>query len=244
MAVLKVILDKITVETHNTKTYCLRYKDPHAVFEFKPGQFVMLAIPCVKDGKEQIVRRAYSIASPPTQKESIDLTMKKEGLVTTKMDCLNGGEELEVSGPYGTFVFQEAMSNNVMFLASGAGIAPIWGIMKFIRDKKLDVKMTLVFSNMTPHDIIYKNELPQLINEAKDLVIALTITRPNESSIQELEAWTGRKGRIDKNLIKEFMDLRTPDLFYVCGSPDMVNACMQHLKDLGVSPVRIRTERF
>ena len=244
MPVLKVIVDTIKIETHNVKTYRLRYKDPAATFDFKPGQFVMLAVPCAKNGNEQIIRRAYSIASPPTQKGSLDLTMKKEGLVTTKMDSLKGGEELEISGPYGVFVFSENMSENVMFLAAGAGIAPIWGIMRYIADKHLDVKMTLLFSNMTPHDLIYETEIPDLEKRCRDLLIALTITRPHESSRDEMDAWEGRRGRIDKAIIKEYMDKRNPDLFYICGAPEMVNACAQHLKELGVSPARIRTERF
>ena len=244
MPVLKVIVDSIKIETHNVKTYRLRYKDPTAKFDFKPGQFVMLAVSCLKDGKDQIIRRAYSIASPPTQTGSLDLTMKKEGLVTTKMDSLKGGEEIEISGPYGVFVFQENMSKNVMFLAAGAGIAPIWGIMKYIADKNLDVKMTLLFSNMTPHDLIYETEIPDIEKRCRDLLIALTITRPHESTKKEIDSWKGGQGRIDKAMIKEHVDKRNPDLFYICGAPEMVNACVQHLKELGVSQARIRTERF
>lgn len=243
MAAHKVIVEKIIVETHNVKTYHLKLKDPSAKFDFKPGQFLMLAVPCEKDGKKEILKRAYSIASSPLD-GCIRLAIKKQGVVTGELDKYKGGEELEISGPFGHFLFSEGMGKSVLGIAAGVGLAPIWSIIRFIHQQKLAVKTSLLFSNMTPHDLVYQRELEAEIKAYPDFKVVQSITRPHESSPAELKEWTGKTGRIDKAMIKEMMDSMKPDLVYICGRPEMAADCQKHLVELGMDPTKIKMEKF
>lgn len=243
MAAHKVILDSVRPQTPDVKIYSFRLKEKDDLFHFLPGQFVMLAVPCVKDGSKVNLKRAYSIASPPTNERVIELTIKKTGIVTTQLDKHTGGEELEITGPYGTFTYSEKNSSSIMGIAAGVGIAPIWSIFNYIKDKGLKVKMTLLFSNKTPADALYKKEITKMTQEC-DFKAELTITRPQVSDADELKEWTGKTGRINHEMIRELVDERKPDLFYVCGKPEMVTDCVRHLIEIGIDKKRIHAEKF
>jgi ferredoxin-NADP reductase len=67
---------EIKTETPTTKTLVFDISDID--FNFYPGQYVMLRVPYPPTG--EILKRAYSIASPPTQKDKLELTIKRKRL--------------------------------------------------------------------------------------------------------------------------------------------------------------------
>ncbi len=67
---------EIKTETPTTKTLVFDISDID--FNFYPGQYVMLQVPYPPTG--EIPKRAYSIASPPTQKDKLELTIKRKRL--------------------------------------------------------------------------------------------------------------------------------------------------------------------
>lgn len=240
---LKVVVEKISQETYDVKKYALRFEDK-AVFDFKPGQFIMLHVPVIKDGKRQILKRAYSIASTPSKKGRIELLIQKAGIVTSELDTYNGGEVLELSGPFGEFTFSKGEAGSIMGIATGVGIAPIWSIFQYIMEEGMPVNLTLLFSNKTPHDFILKEPLESMQQSLKGFKMVLSITRPHASSMQEMAAWKHKTGRINKSMIEQLIKSERPELFYVCGLPEMVNDAVRHLMKLGIEKSRIKIERF
>ena len=91
--------------THNVKT--LRFKTPDGAnipFDYRPGQFLTLHI--APDGVP--TKRSYTIASTPTWRDRIEITVKREdqGLVSRWLhDELEPGDEVEIEAPNGTFHF-------------------------------------------------------------------------------------------------------------------------------------------
>ena len=94
--------------------------------EYLPGQFFMLSKEGFNNEKGFPIKRAYSIASSPENKNSIEFCLKKEGIFTTMMFDIPVGTELILEGPSGSFVLnEEHKKKEIVFLASGSGIAPI-----------------------------------------------------------------------------------------------------------------------
>ena len=93
---LKII--KIIDETLDTKTFRLENNG----ISFYPGQFFM-----VRFEDSETFKRAYSIASSPTQKKYIDITMNLVGKFTKKLWQTRVGSYLLFKGPYGKFYFNE-----------------------------------------------------------------------------------------------------------------------------------------
>ena len=66
--------------------------------------------------------RAFSIANPPSQAESVVLHVRKieGGAATTWLhDRLKVGDELPLSGPYGQFFVRKSDNKDVIFIAGG-----------------------------------------------------------------------------------------------------------------------------
>ncbi len=231
----KAELVEIIKETHDTKTYRLQL-DGEAKLDFKPGQFVVLVIPPELGGGPQY-SRAYSIASSPTE-PLIDLTMNVVGAVTTKMDSFETGIKLNIQGAFGKFIFDETKHNDVVVIAGGTGITPFRSFWRYIQDKNLSTKLTVLISYKTASDIVYKEELEEITKQSK-VKVFLTLTREPENT-----DWKGNRGRITGEIIKQQCDALEGKTFFICGSNKMNDGISETLLSLGVPKDQIITEKW
>ncbi|MEK6941067.1 MAG: FAD-binding oxidoreductase [Nanoarchaeota archaeon] len=226
-------IKEIKQETHDTKTYKFDTKGLNEIF--LPGQFYMVS--AVINGIE--VKRAYSIASSPTEKGIIAITIKimNGGKFSThSFERFKKGDEVNFTGPYGKFVYHDELKP-VYLLGGGSGVAPLRAIMKYIIDKNIQVPVKLICSNHTPKDIIFKEEFEQWAEEHKNISCYFTITSPNGV------VWNGHVGRLDQEVIKKEVD-DVDGLFFICGPPVLVKAIETSLIMLGVREENIRTEKY
>ncbi|MGM5485074.1 MAG: ferredoxin--NADP reductase [Nanobdellota archaeon] len=176
--------------------------------EFKPGQHILLT----KDG----ISRPYSISSSPTENET-RITVKRydDGELTPRLFDLEEGQEIEVEGPLGN-PFRERQ--RITFVCAGTGITPARSMLKYVLDKKLNIKIDLFYISRYKEDIIFHDEL--LEAEKKDNVrLFLSLTRPEEE-------WDRLKGRITAGYVKQ----RSPNsTYFVYGPPQMVAEMKQKL---------------
>ncbi len=201
-------------------------------FANKPGQFVMLytldAVEKPTDG------RAYSMSSSPS--EPFAVTYKLAGSFTHKLQGVKEGDVLGFTGPFGFFVLNEGAKHAVM-LAGGIGITPFVAYARHVQEKKLPVKLTLLYSNKTVSDISFKKQLDEL-TASKALEVVYTVTRP------EAGTWNGLTKRIDAGLIKEKVADWQEAEYYLCGSPDFVKHMEETLLAMGVLKQKIKEEKF
>ena len=139
--IIPVKIDKIEKLTDLILKLTLRFP-PNANFKFIPGQYINL----IKDN----IKRSYSIASPNINGNSIELFIKKydDGLMSNYLFCearLN--DLLRIEGPIGSFFFRESRFDNIIFLATGTGVAPIRSILHELENnsEKLAFKNIYVF---------------------------------------------------------------------------------------------------
>ncbi len=227
------VIDNI-IETHDTKT--IRFKIASQV-DFKPGQFGMLTLNVVRDGKDKTEKKAYSIASIPG-KDYIDFTVKKHnpGPFGTSMQNLKPGDKVAVEYPYGLFFHLPELGNDIVLIGAGSGIVPLMSIIRNNTEHNHPVKMRLIYTNKTKNDIIYHKELIELEKKNKNLKLYLATTQD--------ESWEGLNGRVGEKIILELIPDYKEVLFYLCGPPKMVSKIQQMLIALGVEKSKIKTERF
>ena len=99
-------LGSIVAQTPGVKTFRLLPSSGEGLlpFTFVPGQFLNVAFGI---GGARM-NRSYSISSSPTQREYLDLTIKREprGAVSRHIvDLLKVGDLIEAGGPVGKFTF-------------------------------------------------------------------------------------------------------------------------------------------
>ena len=133
----------MVVDNKATISYINVLKEDLAIFrikpnegqipDFKPGQFVTIGVNVPSEGK--MIRRAYSIASPPQQKKYFELILRwvkkpVPGRLTTQMFNKREGEEVSWVKPTGIFTINEKMATGVpdnrrmVLIGGGTGLAP------------------------------------------------------------------------------------------------------------------------
>ncbi len=109
--------------THDVREIDLYLRDP-AEIEFKAGQFISFEIR--PPGARPVVR-PYSIVSPPQQSKIVTLlfNLVPGGPGSNYLFSLKEGEEVRFKGVAGSFYLRDDFSRDVLFVATGTGIAPI-----------------------------------------------------------------------------------------------------------------------
>jgi len=231
---------QVVLETMDVLTFRLEIPED-TDFNFRAGQFINLTVdtPEYGEGNEQLTR-AYSISSSPTETGYIDLTVKyyDDGHVSKHLrEVTYIGEIMTVSGPFGSFAYEEGMGDRIALIGGGAGVAPMRGIARYILDNKLDVDIQYLASCRTPNDTIYLTTLFSWMETHPNLHLTHTITRP------EGHSWSGPTGRIDADTIRATCPPDSTDLYYVAGPTEMVKTVRKLLKEtFGVDKQRIHWE--
>jgi ferredoxin-NADP reductase len=229
----------IVTATRSVKT--LRLLPPDGVgplpFTFVPGQFLNLAF-WIGGAK---MNRSYSISSSPTQREYVELTVKREprGAVSRHIDdLLRVGDKIDAGGPVGRFTFTGIEADSIVLIAGGVGITPMMSIARYLTDRAWPGDIFFVYACSAPADFIFAEDVAELQRINPKLHVAVTMERPEGTD------WRGPRGRISK----EFLTQAIPDLsarrIHLCGPPAMMAAVRAILAELDVPPDQVKTEDF
>ena len=207
-------------------------------FQYKSGQYIIIKLDVI-DERNGV--RMFSLSSSPTENGFIMISTKMTGSnFKKKLESLKVGEKVDIRGPFGRFLLQEDYSKTAVMLTGGIGITPFRDMIKFATDKKLNLKIVLLYSNKLPEEMTFKKELDEWQKINPNLKVVYTVTRPEESKMK----WEGVKGRIDATMIKSNVKDMENSIFYVCGPSTMVDAVVTTLRNMEVSDNNIRIERF
>jgi len=114
-----------------------------AEFDAQPGQFVKLTL--AVDGEDE--SRFYTISSPTvTERFEITVGIDPDGDVAPVLAALDAGDEVRVSGPFGSDFYEG--ESRPLLLAGGPGIGPAIGIAERALDDGNDA--ALVYQDSTP----------------------------------------------------------------------------------------------
>ncbi len=217
-----------TTSDLDIKTFKLRLLEGSPI-DFMPGQFVELSIPGVGEAP-------FGFASSPLDKEYIELSIKRVGLVTEAVHSLKVGSAVWLRGPFGnTFPLREMEGSKILVIAGGLGLAPLRPLILYIlshqnRDKYGDIQMLL--AARTTGDFIYRREYENW-KKAKDTRVILTIDNPEPG-------WTEKVGF--PHIIVDEMDIDTDNTYAVlCGPPIMIKFVSTKLVELGIPKDKILT---
>ena len=225
-------------ETPEVKTFRLMNPDGGAIpFIFLPGQF--LTFSAAIDGKR--IRRSYTIASSPTQRDYAEITVKREeqGAESRYLhDRVAVGDLLEVSGPSGVFTFTGNEADSIVLIGGGVGITPIMCVIRYLTDRAYPGDIFFLYGARTTNDFIFREELEYLQKRNKNLHVAATMSRADGT------AWMGAEGPVSKEFIARSVPEIARRRVHVCGPPPMMEAVKAELAELGVTKEQIKTEAF
>jgi len=236
---MRAILVEKNQEAGATFSYFLKTEKD---IKYLPGQYIYLTLPKLNHPDPRGATRQFTISSSPTEGSYIAITTRarKESGFKNTLNELPLGSSVEINGPNGEFVFYDNDKGPYIFLAGGIGITPFRSIIKYVVDKHLNTKITLIYSNSLSSQIAFKEELENLCKANQNIKMVITITDPHETK------WQGEKRRIDADLILAHVKKETipSSTFWICGSPAMVSAMEEVVKNLGVNSKQILVDKF
>lgn len=227
--------------------------------DFKAGQFVTVGLYNSNEGK--IVRRAYSIASPPEQKKYFELLVRwvrkpLPGRLTSELFNRKEGQDAAWVKPTGIFTINEKMhdgtpdNRRMVLIGGGTGLAPF--ISYSLHLKSIGSKREIVVLHGASYvdELSYRELLTELEEESTDVGrdtwnfrYRASISRPQEWFNR---SWDGQKGRVesflrpkpgtDQSPLEELVNERiTPEntSFYVCGWQGTVDGALDYLVPKG-----------
>lgn len=219
---------EIIKRTHDVKSF--RFPRPEG-FDYKPGQYILVSLTV----EDNVVTKAFSISSSPTEKKHIEFTKKLTGHpFSNVLDNMKIGDSAMINGPFGKMTF-EGEYDKVVLLSGGIGITPMISICKYCADMHLDSDIVLIYSNRTENDLAFMEELDEMMHSNRNLKVFYTLTRASEN-------WTGSRERISEKIIAnevpDYMERR----FYICGPPEMVNSMEEVLAAMKVPKDMVKKE--
>ena len=224
--------------THDVTSFVLASPEGRR-FAFRPGQYVTVA--AVVEG--QRVERCYTISSPPTRDDLLEITVKRVpgGPMSGWLhDRFGPGDRLHVTGPLGLFSTDEHPAAKHLFLSAGSGVTPLMSMTRALHERTEDpLDVVFVHSARTPRDIVFRAELAKTAASGRGLQVAAVCETDSAD-----ERWAGPRGRLDAAMLQSLApDLHEREVF-TCGPAPYMHAVRDILTSLGVDPARCHEESF
>ncbi|KKK20997.1 nitrate reductase NiaD [Aspergillus rambellii] len=118
-------------------------------------------------------------------------------------------------------------------ICGGTGITPVFQVLRAVmQDPEDETRCVLLNGNRQERDILCRDEL-----DAFDAVLATTGAHKKCRTVHTLskasEHWTGRRGRVDEALIREYAVPDDESMVLVCGPEAMEKSSKKILLSIG-----------
>lgn len=276
----EVVVTDVVQETPDTAT--LVFQTDEAV-EYRAGQFLTIDPHQFKalashtayledlKGKKELVR-AYSVCSAPGEKLAITIKeepyVRKHSLHAPLLSpfltyAVHPGLRMKVvglTGPYTLPPDLEQRAKHVLHVVAGSGVVPNFSMLKHALKHHPAVRHTVVNSNKTWEDIIFRDALAKLQASFPDrLQLVHFLTRQPDVSGLPGDV---RAGRISREALVSLVEDVQETIAYVCGpaitsyerraalekgisaEPRFLETSIGHLQAIGFPNERIKRESF
>ena len=228
--------------------------------EYKTGQFLTIGVP-VPTENFKLVRRAYSIASHPENKDYFEFVIRwvrnpLPGRVTTMLFYASEGDEVKLGYPTGNaLLINDKLPNGkkdnrrIVCVGGGTGLAPFIAFANHLHDVGDKREVVVLHGASYVDELSYRKLLTDLENESikrgKDewnFKYRAAISRPKEFFNR---SWNGHVGRVEsffkegKNGLSPLDELVgekiTPEntYIYICGYQGTIDGVIDNVASRG-----------
>lgn len=211
----------------------LRLKLPKSArLQFLAGQYIDILLP---GGK----RRAFSIASPPSESDFLELHIKHVdggGFTGHVFEQMQLKEILRLQGPLGTFFVRRHSERPIIMMGGGTGFAPLKSMIEELMEAG-DKRPIELFWGVSQRPDLYALDLIQRWQqEPGNLRFHPVLTDPDPD-------WSGKIGLVHQAVLGTFADLSGFDI-YMSGPPAMVHAARLSFLDAGAQADHLFYDSF
>ncbi|KAK3368209.1 hypothetical protein B0H63DRAFT_441447 [Podospora didyma] len=232
------VLKEKTIISHNVAIYRFSLPAPTSILGLPIGQHISIgAVLEQPDGSTKEIVRSYTPISGDHQPGYFDLLIKSypTGNISRHMAGLAVGQAIKVRGPKGAFVYTPNMVRHFGMIAGGTGITPMLQVVRAIirgRAAGDTTQVDLIFANVTPQDILLKEDLDELAAEDKGFRVHYVLDKPPAG-------WTGGVGYVTADMITKWLPKPAEDVkILLCGPPPMISGLKKTAEALGFKKAR------
>lgn len=203
---------------------------PTSQLDYLPGQYIDVI------GSEGI-RRSYSIANAPREDGKINLQIRKveQGVMSRYwFETAKQNDLLRFEGPLGTFCHRETPKANLLFLATGTGIAPVKAMLEQMAKDTSRYQQHVIhvyWGGRTTEDLYWQPAFPGL-----NLRYVPVLSR-------QAKDWSGKTGYVQDMVMQDNIEL-SDTAVYACGSEAMIHSAQRQLVDAGLNAKYFYSDAF
>ena len=230
---LPAVVEEIIRHTERVKSFIMRPLK-HCP-NFKPGQFLHLAIDVYDPSFHWPESRVFSIANSPTRRDRIRVTFSVKGKFTQKMfNDVCEGDTVWIKLPYGNLLFPDE-GIEVVLIAGGTGITPFVSYLEYIIDNQVDNNIVLYYGVRSPQYLVFDHLLHECKMELKNFNSHIFIEK-NASIIISNNI---NKGILSIQTILEDETKRPNAVYYLSGPRQMILSFRKELIGIGIRREKI-----
>ncbi len=204
---------------------------PNSNFGYNSGQYVNI----IKGD----IKRSYSIANAFEQNALLTFFIKKydNGLMSNYwFEEAKVNDLLRIEGPLGSFFVRENVQENIIFLATGTGVAPIKAILENLSksENQFRNKNLWLFVGARNENDLFWN--PSKLKNIDYINYIPVLSRASSE-------WKGESGYIQDIVIKHSISLANSHV-YACGSNVMIESAKKLLIDNGLNKIHFFSDAF
>ncbi|WP_312770388.1 ferredoxin--NADP reductase [Pseudoxanthomonas mexicana] len=220
-------------------------RDDGQPLDFVPGQFIQVHFRYA-DGTP--AKRSYSLATihdhalGPGEAVEIAVSYVPGGAATALFEGLPEGGHVEASGPFGRFCLMPGDRNaRYLLIATGTGVTPYRSMLPQLEALMAGrgIEVVLLQGARTPAELLYGDEFRAFADAHPGFRYVPCLSRELPPDPHP----DVRHGYVQQHL-GEFVPDAARDIAYLCGNPDMVDACFEALKGFGLPVPQIRREKY
>jgi CDP-4-dehydro-6-deoxyglucose reductase len=203
---------------------------PNVALDFIPGQYVDVIGP---GG----IRRSYSLANAPKADNTLEFHIRavENGAMSQywfNQSAVN--DLLRLHGPQGTFFLRDIANCDLIFLATGTGIAPVKAMLETLPSFPADQQpqsITVLWGARHEHDLYFDVASLPGIKKYIPVLSRAEVT------------WQGERGYVQDALLRQIPDLRNA-VVYACGSDSMIHSAKSTLAAAGLPSHHFYSDAF
>lgn len=204
---------------------------PNSDFGYNSGQYVNIT--------KGNIKRSYSIANAYQESGRLTFLIKKydNGEMSNYwFEEAKVNDLLRIEGPIGSFFLRDSEVENIIFLATGTGIAPIIAILESMSSsfsKYVNKKIWIFFGARMEEDLFWD---PSEFSEFLNLKFIPVLSKGSED-------WNGEKGYVQDIVVKQSILLENAQV-YACGSNAMIKSAKKLLIENGLNENNFFSDAF
>lgn len=202
---------------------------PTSQMRFLPGQYVDVIV--------EGARRSYSLANAPRSDGMLELIIKRYpgGLLSGYwFDRAKPNDLIRIEGPFGTFFLRDAAPTDIVFLATGTGIAPVKALLEELAAAPLRAaqhRLRVFWGNREAENFCWDP-------------VGLGIDVGFHHLLSGSDAgWGGQRGYVHEAAVHDRID-PADTVVYACGSNAMIASARDTLTALGLPARRFFSDAF